>query len=74
MTREESRGAHTRLDYEGEREEWLKVNVVVKKDKDGNMQVEKVLRPEPPQELKRIADASIEELEEEVVKEKELVS
>ncbi|MBW8049213.1 MAG: fumarate reductase/succinate dehydrogenase flavoprotein subunit [Cytophagales bacterium] len=74
LTREESRGAHTRLDYEGERDEWLKVNVVVKKDKDGNMQVEKVLRPEPPQELKRIADASIEELEEEVVKERELVS
>ncbi|MCH8316899.1 MAG: fumarate reductase/succinate dehydrogenase flavoprotein subunit, partial [Bacteroidetes bacterium] len=74
LTREESRGAHTRLDFEGERDEWLKVNVVVKKDKDGNMQVEKVLRPEPPQELKRIADASIEELEEEVVKERELVS
>ena len=61
--REESRGAHTRLDYPGEREEWLKYNVVLKKGKDGNMAVEKLTRPEPPAELKAIAYAKIEELE-----------
>ena len=27
--REESRGAHTRVDFEGERDEWLKYNVVI---------------------------------------------
>lgn len=61
--RKESRGAHTRLDYEGERDEWLSVNVVIKKGGDGNMQVNKVQRPEPPEELKAIAIASLEELE-----------
>lgn len=63
LTREESRGAHTRLDFPGEREEWLKYNVVIRKGKDGTMQVEKVLRPEPPKELAEIAYAKIEDLE-----------
>jgi len=63
LTREESRGAHTRLDFPGEREEWLKYNVVIRKGSDGQMQVEKVLRPEPPKELAEIAYARIEDLE-----------
>jgi succinate dehydrogenase / fumarate reductase flavoprotein subunit len=62
-TREESRGAHTRLDFEGEREEWLAYNVVIRKAKDGSMEVEKVKRPEPPAALAEIAYADIEDLE-----------
>lgn len=67
--RQESRGAHTRVDYEGERDEWLKVNVVIKKSPDGTMSVEKVERGSPDPELERIANLSIEELEEEVQRE-----
>ena len=66
LTREESRGAHTRLDYEGERDMWLKVNVVVRKGADGNLEIEQVLRPDPPAHLAAIAYATIEELEAQV--------
>jgi succinate dehydrogenase / fumarate reductase flavoprotein subunit len=62
-TREESRGAHTRLDFEGEREEWLAYNVVIRKGKDGKMEVEKVKRPDPPAALSEIAYADIDDLE-----------
>ena len=67
--RQESRGAHTRLDYEGERDEWLGTNVVIKKGEDGNMVVEKIDRSEPDSELYRIAKAELEDLEGEVLKE-----
>ena len=73
LMRQESRGAHTRLDYEGERDEWLKYNVVTKKGSDGNMEVEKVERPEPDTELKRIADSGLEDLEAEVAKERQVL-
>jgi succinate dehydrogenase / fumarate reductase flavoprotein subunit len=69
--REESRGAHTRVDFEGEREEWLRYNVVVRRGGDGEMQVRKVERPAPPAELARIARSEIEELEQEVARERE---
>ncbi len=61
--REESRGAHTRLDFEGEREECARFNVVTKKGPNGEMQVEKVERPDPPKELAAVAYATLEELE-----------
>jgi succinate dehydrogenase / fumarate reductase flavoprotein subunit len=61
--REESRGAHTRLDFEGERDECARFNVVTKKGPDGEMQVQKVKRPDPPKELAAIANATLEELE-----------
>ena len=63
LMREESRGAHTRLDFEGEREEWQGYNVVTWKGEDGTMQVRKEPRPDPPEELAAIAHASLEELE-----------
>jgi succinate dehydrogenase / fumarate reductase flavoprotein subunit len=63
LIRQESRGAHTRLDYEGERDEWEKYNVVTRKGRDGGMECEKVERPEPPSLLKAIATATIEDLE-----------
>jgi succinate dehydrogenase / fumarate reductase flavoprotein subunit len=63
LAREESRGAHTRLDFEGERDEWLRYNIVIRKGDDGRMKVEKVERPDPPAELAAIANADIEDLE-----------
>jgi len=62
LLRQESRGAHTRLDYPDERDEWLKVNVVVRKGKDG-METRTASRPEAPGALAAIAHATIEELE-----------
>ena len=68
--RQESRGAHTRIGFEGERDEWLQYNVVISKSNEGAMIVDKVMRDEPDPELKRIAELSIEELENEVFLEK----
>jgi succinate dehydrogenase / fumarate reductase flavoprotein subunit len=62
LLRQESRGAHTRVDYPGEQEEWQKVNIVSRKGKDG-METRKVERPDPTEELRRIAYATLEELE-----------
>jgi succinate dehydrogenase / fumarate reductase flavoprotein subunit len=62
LMREESRGAHTRLDHPGESEEWVEYNVVIKKGANG-MEVEKRRRPEPPPKLAEIARAKIEDLE-----------
>lgn len=62
LMREESRGAHTRLDYADERDEWVDYNVVSRKGPSG-MIVEKVKRPDPPEELRKIAQAKIEDLE-----------
>ena len=64
--REESRGAHTRVDFPGEQDEWLQPNVVIHKGKDGNMVVRKIDRQQPNSELESIASLSIDELEEEV--------
>ena len=63
LLRQESRGAHTRLDYEGERDEWVKYNIICRKAPDGHMEVEKVLRPPPVKYLEEIANAKIEDLE-----------
>ena len=62
ILREESRGAHTRLDFEGEREEGLEYNIVIKKTDQG-MLAEKIKRESPPQELADIAHASLSKLE-----------
>jgi succinate dehydrogenase / fumarate reductase, flavoprotein subunit len=62
LMREESRGAHTRNDFPGEREEWVQYNVIIKKGASG-MEVEKRKRPDPPPKLKEIAYAKIEDLE-----------
>jgi succinate dehydrogenase / fumarate reductase flavoprotein subunit len=63
LLREESRGAHTRNDFPGEREEWVQYNVIVKRGGDGAMTIEKRKRPDPPPKLKEIANAKIEDLE-----------
>jgi succinate dehydrogenase / fumarate reductase, flavoprotein subunit len=61
LLRQESRGAHTRLDFPGERDEWVKCNVVVKKGSSG-MEVRKEPRKDPPPELAAIANATAEKV------------
>ena len=61
--RQESRGAHSRVDYQGERDEWGNYNIVVRKGEDGEMVLEKVKRGEDPEALAKVARASLEELE-----------
>jgi succinate dehydrogenase / fumarate reductase flavoprotein subunit len=63
LMREESRGAHTRVDFPGESPEWVKYNVIVKRGASGAMEVEKRLRPDGPPHLVAIANAKIEDLE-----------
>ena len=63
LMRTESRGAHTREDCEGEREEWLGYNIVTRKGSDGEMVTEKVKRGEPPKYLKEIGYSKLEDLE-----------
>ena len=66
LMREESRGAHTRVDFPGEQVEWLDFNVVISKAENGNMQTSRVAREKPDKELERIANLSIESLENEI--------
>jgi succinate dehydrogenase / fumarate reductase flavoprotein subunit len=63
LIRKESRGAHTRIDYEGERDEWLKYNIICRKGSDGHMEVEQLERSAPPKYLSDIANSKIEDLE-----------
>jgi succinate dehydrogenase / fumarate reductase flavoprotein subunit len=63
LMREESRGAHTRLDHPGESKEWVQYNVIIKRGATGVMEVEKRARPEGPPHLVEIANAKIEDLE-----------
>ena len=62
ILREESRGAHTRLDFEGEREDGLDYNIVISKT-DKGMVAEKIKRDSPSKDLADIAYASLESLE-----------
>ena len=61
--RQESRGGHTRADFEGERDEWLQYNIVIKQKDDGSMDVQKVDRGDPPEKLSAMARADLEDLE-----------
>jgi succinate dehydrogenase / fumarate reductase flavoprotein subunit len=63
LLREESRGGHYRIDCEGEREEWSRYNIVIRKGADGTMEIRKNEREAPPEELARIANSKIEDLE-----------
>ncbi len=53
LTRKESRGAHSRVDYQGKDPEWGKYNLVIKKGGDGRMDVR---RQEIPQMRQDLAD------------------
>ena len=63
LKRQESRGAHTRLDYPEEKEEGLAFNSIIKKAEDGSMSTQTEQRSTPPDELSKIAYAELEELE-----------
>ncbi len=70
LLREESRGAHTRSDFPGEQDDWLKYNIVSTKGRDGKMQLNKVERPSPNANLERIAKSTIDVLENEIAEER----
>ena len=63
LIREESRGAHTRLDFEGEREEWGNINIMICQNTDGSMDARKVGRNSAPEHLAKIAYSNLEDLE-----------
>ena len=66
--REESRGAHTREDFPSEDENWLKYNVIIKKDENNKMEARKIEREKMDNNLERIANSDLESLEKEVAK------
>src|SRR5271170_2262451 len=57
LAREESRGGHSRIDFQGEHEEGLTYNIILNKDPNGNMQLHKEPRAMPAKELADIAYA-----------------
>lgn len=63
LMREESRGAHTRFDFPGERDEWAQYDVIIRKTPEG-MEVRKEERPAPPEDLQNIATSAIDDVEE----------
>ena len=63
LMREESRGSHYRLDFKQEDDHWLNYNIEIVKSGNGGMNIYKSQRREPPEELKKIADASLKDLE-----------
>jgi len=56
LTREESRGAHSRLDFPETRDDWATVNVVVRRDGDTEIVSTSPL-PEMPADLRELATA-----------------
>jgi succinate dehydrogenase / fumarate reductase flavoprotein subunit len=56
LERKESRGAHFREDFEKKDPEWGKVNLVIKRGKDGAMEVLRRPVPEIPAEFKKIIE------------------
>ncbi|MCU1272580.1 MAG: succinate dehydrogenase subunit [Bryobacterales bacterium] len=56
LEREESRGAHFREDRPSKSAEFGKINIVIRKGPDGEMQVTRVPIPEMPPELRQIIE------------------
>jgi len=62
--RKESRGAHSRADHELEDKEfWGNRNLVIRKGGDGQMELSHYERPDPPEELAKVARATVEDLD-----------
>lgn len=56
VERKESRGGHFRDDYPDKRAEFATFNFVVRKGRDGGMQIDRAPIPEMPAELKQIIE------------------
>ena len=56
VARKESRGGHFRDDFPSKVDRFGKINLVVRKGPDGQMQLEEVPIPEMPAELKQIIE------------------
>jgi succinate dehydrogenase / fumarate reductase flavoprotein subunit len=56
LLRKESRGAQFREDFPAKDPEWGKYNIVVRRDSEGGMQVEKRALTPVPDELKRVIE------------------
>ncbi|HJM39536.1 MAG TPA: fumarate reductase/succinate dehydrogenase flavoprotein subunit [Planctomycetota bacterium] len=63
LAREESRGAHTRIDFPGEQDRWQAVHVIISKSADGSMNVRQESAQAPPERLSEIAHSSLTDLE-----------
>ncbi len=55
-TRQESRGAHFRADFENKDDEWAQYNIVIRKHADGQMTVHRERISEMPETLKQIIE------------------
>ncbi len=56
VTRQESRGAHFRADFESKDDEWARYNIVIRKHADGQMAVNRERISEMPETLKQIIE------------------
>jgi succinate dehydrogenase / fumarate reductase flavoprotein subunit len=56
LERKESRGAHARLDHPGKDEAFGKRTIVIRRGREGELQVSQEPLPEIPAELRKIID------------------